>query len=80
MKNNGGKIKEELIDKIFEKKFSTKAKPYGERGYGLFIVKELISRYNGKISVKSTDEDTEFLIQLKLKNMSKTLDDVKHKQ
>ncbi|HBG75511.1 MAG TPA: hypothetical protein DDW86_00960, partial [Clostridiales bacterium] len=34
----------------------------GERGYGLFIVKELVDRNNGKIIFNSSEFETEFRI------------------
>ncbi|MBC8062661.1 MAG: Spo0B domain-containing protein [Clostridiaceae bacterium] len=58
IRNNGGKIPENLISKIFEVGITTK----GDKGdgMGLAIVKELIEEYNGQISVKSDDEYTFF--------------------
>lgn len=69
--NNGPRIPENNLKKIFENKFSTKAKYEGERGFGLFIVKELVSQHNGRISVTSTEDETEFLIEFKVKTMGR---------
>lgn len=64
--NNGPKILEKNMKKIFQSKFSTKSISKGERGYGLFIVSELVSKFNSKISVHSSDTLTEFVIEFKL--------------
>lgn len=66
--NNGPGIPEASVKKIFEKKFSTKAKGEGERGFGLFIVSELVNQYRGKVEVSSIDSETEFLISFKISN------------
>ncbi|MDN4494773.1 GHKL domain-containing protein [Ureibacillus aquaedulcis] len=43
---------------IFKQGFSTKPAEDGKvRGQGLFIVKEVVRKYNGKISLHSTDEN-----------------------
>lgn len=58
IKNNGGKIPEDIITKIFEVGITTK----GDKGdgMGLAIVKELVEEYQGQISVKSDDQYTFF--------------------
>lgn len=61
--NNGPMIPQQLFSKIFESGFSTK-KSKTERGYGLYIVKQLVSKYNGTITLNSTDEKTSFVIEL----------------
>lgn len=55
---NSGSIDKELVDKIFEPGFTTK----GEKGtgMGLFIVKETMEKYNGKISVDTEGGLTRF--------------------
>lgn len=63
--NNGEMIPKENLKRIFEKKFSTKAKVVGERGFGLFISSEIVSKYGGNISVESTEEGTEFILEFK---------------
>lgn len=61
--NNGPQIPPELIDRIFDNGFSTKSmRKEKNHGYGLFTVKRLVNKYNGKINVYSTSEETEFLI------------------
>lgn len=71
--NNGVKISEANLDKIFENKFTTKSKPgsVNERGYGLYITRQLISKNNGKISVTSSEQETEFLIEFNVKSLPK---------
>lgn len=58
IKNNGPKIDEKIINKIFEPGFSTK----GERGdgMGLAITKEVLLQYGGDIEVISNASETEF--------------------
>ena len=63
--NNGSEITEQHKKRIFEYKYSTKNKAVGERGYGLFIVKELIQKNNGEINFYSNEVETEFLISFK---------------
>lgn len=58
IKNNGPRIKEEWINKIFEVGVSTKGKN-GE-GMGLSIVKEILQKYEGDIEVFSNNEATIF--------------------
>ena len=63
IKNNGPKIDESIIDKIFQSGFTTKENTNKENGFGLSITKEIIERNNGSISVKSNDSFTEFKIK-----------------
>lgn len=65
--NNGPKIPDEYLDKIFVNKFTTKSEKEGERGYGLYITKELVTKNMGEIHVTSTESGTEFLLELNLK-------------
>ncbi len=60
--NNGSKIPEEVAAKIFEQGYSTKAKE--GRGYGLYIVKKTLNRYNAIIDLISTEEETKFIIKI----------------
>lgn len=60
--NNGSKIPEEIASKIFEQGYSTKAKE--GRGYGLYIVKKTLNRYNGIIDLISTEKETKFTIRI----------------
>ena len=52
-------------EKIFENGFSTKSKNKLERGYGLYIVKQLVNKNKGSIEVNDNDNKTEFLIIFK---------------
>ena len=63
IKNNGSKIDESIIDKIFDTGFTTKENQNKENGFGLSIAKEIIEKNNGSISVKSNDSFTEFKIK-----------------
>ena len=73
IKNNGPKIEENIINKIFEAGFSTKENKDKDNGFGLAIVKELIENYNGNISVSSSEEATSFIIKLPSKKNSSKL-------
>lgn len=46
--DNGPGIKDEYMDKIYEQGFTTKE---GQRGHGMYIVKQIIDRANGKIEL-----------------------------
>ncbi len=65
IKNNGPKISDNIIDNIFEPGFTTKGKK--DNGFGLAIVKELVEKNNGTISVSSNSDYTEFKIIFKVK-------------
>lgn len=64
IKNNGPKIKEDIIDKIFQTGFSTKENKNKDNGFGLSIVKELVEKNSGFIEVESNDVFTEFIIKI----------------
>ncbi len=65
--NNGEPIPSSDLRRIFENRFTTKKKENGEaRGYGLFIVDQLMRKNKGEISVSSSEESTEFLIKFRL--------------
>lgn len=66
IQNNGPEIEKHMIDRIFEEGFSTKDNKNGDNGFGLYIVKEMIEKYNGIISVNSSEELTSFNIKLPL--------------
>lgn len=59
--NNGPRIKEENIQRIFKKFFTTKQKSNGT-GLGLSIVSNIVSEHYGKISLTSDDEKTIFSV------------------
>ena len=61
--NNGPAISEKDTNRIFSSGFSTKKSEKSDHGFGLYIVQQLIQRYNGMITVTSTEEKTEFLIR-----------------
>jgi len=69
IENNGPKIEENNLLNIFNAGFTTKENIDDSHGYGLYIVKELVERHNGKINVKSTDSATEFKIVLPIKHI-----------
>ncbi|MEM1503743.1 GHKL domain-containing protein [Domibacillus sp. 8LH] len=57
--NTGPEIKEKDKEHIFKSGFSTKKIRQGKvRGQGLFIVKEVVNRYGGKISIDSNKNQT----------------------
>jgi sensor histidine kinase regulating citrate/malate metabolism len=60
--NNGDIIPKEIIDTIFKEGFTTKG-TLGE-GMGLAIVKEIVEKFNGSVSVNSNEERTSFEIIL----------------
>lgn len=64
----GNPYKEDNIDKtrMFEQGFSTKAN--AGRGYGLYIVKELLEGYGGSIEVNTLNNRIEFIIEVGDKN------------
>ncbi|EKQ57215.1 MULTISPECIES: ATP-binding protein [unclassified Clostridium] len=64
IENDGEKIPEEIIDKIFDSGFTTKHDNDKNHGYGLCIAKELIEKHCGKIFVESNDNITKFTINL----------------
>ncbi|AGK97487.1 sensor histidine kinase [Clostridium pasteurianum] len=69
--NNGDMIPEDIQDKIFDRGFSTKTKKSQDHGFGLYIIKQLIKQNNGNIFLESTPERTKFMIEFKMKELSK---------
>jgi two-component system sensor histidine kinase AgrC len=65
--NNGPEIPKEIKEKIFEPNFSTKENEDGDRGYGLSIVKDIIIKCGGKVSVQSNSQRTQFRIEIPYK-------------
>lgn len=59
--NNGKEISGNIMQHIFDIGFSTKSKK-ADHGFGLFIVKELIIKNYGIISVDSNSQETKFTI------------------
>ncbi len=66
-------LSKELYSKIFEKGYSTKKDASKERGYGLYIVKKIIEKNRGAISVESYEGlGTIFTIFLPINNKKKS--------
>lgn len=59
--NNGPKISEEIKRQLFKEGYTTKSSE--ARGYGLYLVKKLVDKYEGKIDVLSGDR-TAFIVYL----------------
>lgn len=57
IRNNGPSIPSEILSRIFEAGFSTKSNE--GQGMGLYICKDILSKYGGNINVKSNDNFTE---------------------
>jgi hypothetical protein len=68
IENDGDKIPEEIVDKIFNPGFTTKNNTDKNHGYGLSIVKDLLKKYGGNIFVESNELITKFTIILPKKN------------
>ncbi|HHW03122.1 MAG TPA: GHKL domain-containing protein [Thermoanaerobacterales bacterium] len=58
--NNGPAIKEADFTKIYEAGYSTKHKD--TRGFGLYIVKKIMDKYNGTIQLNSDEKLTSFTL------------------
>ena len=66
MTDNGHGITQDLIDKIFEPKFTTKT---SGMGLGLAMVKNIVQTYEGQVEVESsTPKGTRFRVWLPLIN------------
>jgi sensor histidine kinase regulating citrate/malate metabolism len=65
VKNSGSPIDPELIDSIFTPDFSTKGEG---RGVGLYSVKRLVDKYDGKIEVTSDSDYVSFRVYIPYKN------------
>ncbi|MGF2615196.1 GHKL domain-containing protein [Rossellomorea vietnamensis] len=59
--NNGEKIPDEILSSIFEP-FVTSKKD--GTGLGLFICNEIVEKHDGKLTCRSTEESTSFIITL----------------
>lgn len=58
IRNNGPRIPETLMERIFQSGFSTKS---SGRGMGLAIVRDILQQYGGRIELSSTNEETAFV-------------------
>lgn len=59
VKNNGPRIPENLINKIMERGFTTKA---NGQGIGLYLVKNIVSSVGGTLNIESDEMETIFSI------------------
>ena len=65
IKNTGPTIGEKDKEHIFKSGFSTKKVQQGKmRGQGLFIVKDVVNRYGGQISIQSDKNQTIALVEI----------------
>ena len=63
--NNGPKIPDEILPKIFKPNVSTKKSGHSfGLGIGLTLVQRIINEHHGTISVSSDDEETTFTVSL----------------
>ncbi|MFD3448146.1 ATP-binding protein [Microbacteriaceae bacterium 4G12] len=63
--NTGPNIQEKDKEHIFESGYSTKKAKQGKvRGQGLFIVKEIVTKYKGEIGIESYDGETTVTIRV----------------
>ncbi len=68
VKDNGGGISQNMVDKIFQPFFTTKPTGQGT-GLGLSLAYDIIKAHGGEIKVNTIEgEGAEFTIQLPLKN------------
>lgn len=65
--NNGPIVPKEIGNKIFKKGFSTKANNKKDHGFGLYIVDQIVKKNGGEILFSSSQEETEFLIEFRVK-------------
>lgn len=58
VKNKSPYLDSKMMKKIFNKGFSTKNDDSKERGYGLYNLKNIVDKYNGKISVSNENDNS----------------------
>ena len=69
--NSGDKIPENKLQRIFDRFYqvdTAATRQYEGTGIGLALVKELIELHHGTVKVKSTSKETEFTLNLPLKD------------
>lgn len=72
--DNGPGISRDLVGKIFEHRFTTKA---NGNGIGLFATKDCVERlFGGKISIQSSKERTRFTVKVPIKRKQEILSPV----
>ncbi|WP_053955711.1 sensor histidine kinase [Inediibacterium massiliense] len=76
--NTGPPISQEMINKVFDKGFSTKQNNKEDHGLGLYIIKEIIQKNKGEIIVLSNENETQFLVKFYLKECSYGKDSSKY--
>ncbi len=69
--DSGKGISQEINQKIFEPFFTTKSLGEGS-GLGLYIVKKIIDKHDGKIEVESIPGQTQFTVSLPLNSMKES--------
>lgn len=62
--NNGPEIPKDIRNKIFDSGFTTKKNDSSDRGFGLSIVKDIITKCNGNIFLESDDKWTQFKLEI----------------
>jgi len=63
IKNNGKKIEEKILTRIFEQ--GVKSEITGKSGTGLYVTKENMNRFEGNIEVKNVKDGVSFILKLK---------------
>lgn len=69
--DNGDVIPDNIQRKVFDKGFSTKTKESNDHGFGLYITKQLVEQNNGTISLESSPENTKFLVEFEIEELTK---------
>ena len=69
IQDNGTGIPEEYLKQVFDPFFTTKGPDEGE-GLGLYIVSQIVNRYQGTIDVENTDDGARFLIRFPIANQN----------
>lgn len=68
IENTGPTVQD--MEQIFKKGYSTKKAEQGKiRGQGLYIVREIVNRYDGHISFESSDFYTKAIVKIPIRNL-----------